>query len=86
MNRVFSLLFAEKNIQLELYERSKSPTDEANPDLQYDWKGFLSLPQSKEKYPQKLRMVQIWYEEQQIYLELLTNNFTWTASARYSCS
>ena len=28
----------------------------------------------------KLRMVQVWDEEQQIYLELLTNNFTWTAS------
>jgi IS4 transposase len=25
-------------------------------------------------------MVQVWDEEQEIYLELLTNNFTWTAS------
>jgi hypothetical protein len=25
-------------------------------------------------------MVQVWEEEQQIFLELLTNNFTWTAS------
>jgi IS4 transposase len=77
---VFFVIRGKENIKLELTERPLSPTDEANPHLQYDWQGYLSLPQSKEKYPKKLRMVQIWDEEQQIYLELLTNNFTWTAS------
>ena len=77
---VFFVIRGKENIKLELTQRPLSPTDESNPHLQYDWEGYLSLPQSKEKYPHKLRMVQIWDEEQQIYLELLTNNFTWTAS------
>jgi hypothetical protein len=78
---VFFVIRGKENIQLELAERPLRPTDEANPHIQYDWEGHLSLPLSKSKYPEKLRMVQVWDEEQQIYLELLTNNFTWTASA-----
>jgi len=78
---VFFVIRGKENIQLELTERPLRPTDEANPHIQYDWEGHLSLPLSKSKYPGKLRMVQVWDEEQQIYLELLTNNFTWTASA-----
>jgi hypothetical protein len=77
---VFFVIRGKENIKLELTERPLSPIDEANPHLQYDWQGYLSLPQSKSKYPTKLRMVQVWDEEQEIYLELLTNNFTWTAS------
>ena len=77
---VFFVIRGKENIKLELSERPLSPTDKANPHIQYDWQGYLSLPQSKAKYPMKLRMVQVWDEEQQIYLELLTNNFTWTAS------
>jgi hypothetical protein len=78
---VFFVIRGKENIQLELAERPLRPTDEANPHIQYDWEGHLTLPLSKSKYPGKLRMVQVWDEEQQIYLELLTNNFTWTASA-----
>lgn len=78
---VFFVIRGKENIRLELAERPLRPTDEANPHIQYDWEGHLSLPLSKSKYPEKLRMVQVWDEEQQIYLELLTNNFTWTASA-----
>ena len=77
---VFFVIRGKENIKLELTQWPLSPTDEANPHLQYDWQGYLSLPKSREKYPMKLRMVQVWDEEQQIYLELLTNNFTWTAS------
>ena len=77
---VFFVIRGKENIKLELTERPLSPTDEANSHIQCDWEGYLSLPQSKAKYPMKLRMVQVWDEEQQIYLELLTNNFTWTAS------
>jgi hypothetical protein len=77
---VFFVIRGKENIKLDLDERTKSPSDKANPDLQYDWQGVLSLAPSKAKYPNKLRMVQVWDEQQQIYLELLTNNFTWTAS------
>jgi hypothetical protein len=78
--RVFFVIRGKENIKLELTERLLSPTDEKNPHIQYDWEGYLSLPQSKAKYPMKLRMVQVWDPEQEIYLELLTNNFTWTAT------
>ncbi|MCX7353170.1 MAG: IS4 family transposase [Proteobacteria bacterium] len=77
---VFFVIRGKENIKLELTERLLSSTDEKNPHLQYDWQGYLSLPQSKAKYPMKLRMVQVWDPEQEIYLELLTNNFTWTAT------
>jgi hypothetical protein len=78
---VFFVIRGKENIKLELTERSLSPTDQVNQHIQYDWEGHLKLAQSKAKYPMKLRMVQVWDEEQQIYLELLTNNFTWTASS-----
>lgn len=77
---VFFVIRGKENIKLELTERTLSPTDENNPHLQYDWEGHLDLPKSKAKYPMKLRMVQIWDPEQEIYLELLTNNFSWTAT------
>jgi hypothetical protein len=77
---VFFVIRGKENIKLELTERLLSPTDEVNPHLQYDWQGYLGLPKSRDKYNKMLRMVQVWDEEQQIYLELFTNNFTWTAS------
>jgi len=77
---VFFVIRGKENLKFDLHERPKSPSDKANPYLQYDWQGVLSLAPSKAKYPNKLRMVQVWDEQQQVYLELLTNNFTWTAS------
>jgi hypothetical protein len=63
---VFFVIRGKENIKLELTERPLSPTDEANSHIQCDWEGYLCLPQSKAKYPMKLRMVQVWDEEQQI--------------------
>lgn len=77
---VFFVIRGKENIKLDLQERPASVSDQNNPHIQCDWEGHLSLDQSKAKYPDKLRMVQVWDDEQQIYLELLTNNFTWTAS------
>lgn len=70
----------KENIQLDLTERTLRPTDCQNKTIQADWDIVLKNPASRSKYPKKLRMVEVWDEEQQIYLELLTNNFTWTAS------
>lgn len=39
----------------------------------------LSKKVSKEKYPKKLRRVAIWDEENQQVIELITNNFHWSA-------
>lgn len=77
---VYFVIRGKENIQLELIERPLNATAAANPHIQYDWQVTPILPVSKGKYPKPLRMVQVWDEQQQIYLELLTNNFTWTAS------
>ena len=39
----------------------------------------LSNKVSREKYPQKLRRVAVWDEENQQTIELITNNFKWSA-------
>ena len=39
----------------------------------------LSNKQSLEKYPNKLRRVAVWDEENQQVIEVITNNFTWSA-------
>lgn len=77
---VFFVIRGKENIKLDMTERPLSATDRANPHVQYDWEVTPSLADSKVKYEKKLRMVQVWDEDQQIYLELLTNNFSWTAS------
>jgi len=65
---VFFVIRGKENIKLEPTQRPLSPTDQANHHLQCDWQGYLSLLSSKTKYPMTLRMVQVWDEEQQIYL------------------
>ena len=40
----------------------------------------LSVPKSRQRYPEKLRRVVVWNEEHQQEIELLTNNFTWSAN------
>lgn len=40
----------------------------------------LLEPNTKEKYPKKLRRVVIWDEVKQQTIELITNQFTWTAN------
>ena len=39
----------------------------------------LTNPQSKTKYPKKLRRVAVWDEKNQQTIEIITNNFTWAA-------
>lgn len=39
----------------------------------------LTNPQSKTKYPGRLRRVAVWDEENQQTIELITNNFAWAA-------
>lgn len=39
----------------------------------------LANPASKEKYPIKLRRVVVWDDENQQTIELITNNFRWSA-------
>ncbi len=39
----------------------------------------LSNKQSQEKYPEQLRRVAVWDDENQQVIELITNNFSWSA-------
>jgi IS4 transposase len=77
---VFFVIRGKENVKFELEERTLRPTDETNQHIQNDCEGYLILPRTKAKYPKKLRMVQVWDEEKGNYIELLTNNFSWTAS------
>ena len=40
----------------------------------------LTGSQTKSKYPKKLRRVAVWDEENKQEIELITNQFTWTAN------
>lgn len=65
---------------MNLFERPFNKPKDSNSNVQVDWEGYFSLYKSKKDYPDKIRMVQIWDESEQVYIELLTNNFSWTAS------
>lgn len=77
---VFFVIRGKENLKLKLNERPLEKSLPKNANIQFDWQGVLELNPSREKYPEMLRMVQVWDEEKQIYLELLTNNMSWTAA------
>lgn len=77
---VFFVIRGKENIKFDLTEREPRPSDQKNTTIDVDWNVFLTLPTTRKKYDKQLRMVQVWDEETEQYLELLTNNFTWTAS------
>ena len=77
---VFFVIRGKENIKFDLTERELRPSDQNNATIDVDWNVFLTLPATREKYDKQLRMVQVWDAETEQYLELLTNNFTWTAS------
>ena len=77
---VFFVIRGKENIKFDLTERELRPSDQKNASIDIDWNVFLTLPATREKYDKQLRMVQVWDAETEQYLELLTNNFTWTAS------
>lgn len=77
---VFFVVRCRENVKMELEERMLRKRNDDISNVEVDWEGHFSLYKSKRDYPDKIRLVQIWDEEEQIYIELLTNNFTWTAS------
>jgi Transposase DDE domain/Domain of unknown function (DUF4372) len=77
---VFFVVRCRENVKMDLNQRKQSKSKTEGSNVEYDWEGHFSLYKSKRDYPEKIRMVQIWDEEEEIYIELLTNNFTWTAS------
>jgi hypothetical protein len=76
----FFVVRCRENVKMDLVERPFNKSKDSNSNVQVDWEGYFSLYKSKKDYPDKIRMVQIWDESEQVYIELLTNNFSWTAS------
>jgi hypothetical protein len=60
---------------MDLVERPFNKPKDSSSNVQVDWEGHYSLYKSKKDFPDKIRMVQIWDESEQVYIELLTNNF-----------
>lgn len=48
-------------------------------DIIIDEEVLLEDPETRKKYPEKLRRVVIYVEEEKTTIELITNNFSWTA-------
>jgi IS4 transposase len=80
MNKVFSLLFEKGKYQIRTYSTAIKSNRLSQSAYSMLLGRIFKLATIKTKYPLKLRIVQVWDEDQEIYLELLTNNFTWTAS------
>lgn len=55
--------FLKSNSLNDGYERTKSPSYQANLELHSDWQKVLILALSKAKYPNKLRVVQVRDEQ-----------------------
>lgn len=77
---VFFVIRGKENIRLHLEERPLDKENPNNKNIQYDWQVEPELYSSQQKYGKKLRMVQVYDEDSGNYFELLTNNFSWTAS------
>jgi hypothetical protein len=77
---VFFVIRGKENIKLTLEELTVDRENLANKMIQYDWKVQPELYASARKYDKPLRMAQVYDEETGNYFELLTNNFSWTAS------
>lgn len=77
---VFFVIRGKENIKLTLEELPIDRENPANKTIQYDWKVRPELYASSKKYDKPLRMVQVYDQQTGNYFELLTNNFSWTAS------
>ena len=67
------------NIQFETIKEKELPEDR-HQNILKDELIVLIGSQSKKKYPNKLRRVAIWDEENQQTIEVITNQMSWTAN------
>jgi hypothetical protein len=73
---VFFVIRCKENVKF-IDEEIRNPDYE---NIQCDIIGELKLDPSFKKYPKKLIMVVVYDKEKDQYIELITNNFNWTAS------
>lgn len=60
------------------YKENELP-DRKHPEILVDEEVLLENPETREKYPKKLRRVVVYLADNNVTIELITNNFTWTA-------
>lgn len=78
---VFFVIRCKESVRfIEMEDHTKSRKTPGYENIQGDLIGELELDPSFKKYPKKLRMVVVYDSETDQYLELLTNNFNWTAT------
>lgn len=75
---VFFVIRHKGNLAFSSIEERELPTTTAQHVLK-DEEIELTNPQSKAKYPGRLRRVAVWDEENEQTIELITNNFVWAA-------
>lgn len=66
---VFFVVRCRENVKMNHQERDWSKPEGSDSNVQVDWEGNFSLCKSQKDYPDKIRMVQIWDEEQQQYIK-----------------
>ncbi|WP_375578832.1 IS4 family transposase [Marivirga tractuosa] len=66
------------NLKFEMVKERELPNNTAQHILK-DEEIILTGYQSKKKYPDKLRRVAVWDDENQQTIEIITNNFKWAA-------
>lgn len=75
---VFFVIRHKGNLAFSTVKERELPTNTAQHVLK-DEEIELTNPQSKTKYPGRLRRVAVWDEENQQTIELITSNFAWAA-------
>ena len=60
------------------YKERELP-DNKHPEILIDEEVMLENPETREKYPKKLRRVVVYMKKSNVTIELITNNFNWTA-------
>ena len=74
----FFVIRHKDNLKFESIKERNLP-EKRKQHLLIDEEIKLSNKDSEQKYPQKLRRVAVWNEEHQMTVELITNNFDWSA-------
>ena len=78
-NRVFFVIRHKENLQYISIKENSLPQNR-HKNILIDEIVELKNPASRKSYPQKLRRVAVWDEENRQTIELITNQMSWTAN------
>jgi len=76
--RVNFVIRHKDNLKFEMIKERELPENTAQHILKDEEIDLINY-QSKKKYPKKLRRVALWDDENQQTIEIITNNFKWSA-------